>query len=157
MAQSDTKSILSLRQVIVLETLMNRGIGESLEALATRAGVSRSTLHRYLRQTDFHAEYRARVILEFGGQRGGVARALVEGATTPGPGQAAMQRIYWQLNGMLTDSLEIAGQGGGPIKVSGSSNGNVAQLSALSLETKRSIVRDLVAAGVEFIDLASEA
>jgi hypothetical protein len=102
-AQIDTESDLTLRQARALECLMGRQPEESIEDVAVRAGVSRRTMHRYLVDPAFLKAYRDRVELELGAHRGRVAAALVKGATTPSPGQAAMQRIYWQRLGELID------------------------------------------------------
>ena len=64
------------------------------------------TLYRYLRQEEFVAECRRRIEDELGAARGRVAAALIEGASTPGPGQAAMQKIFWQRLGELADKHE---------------------------------------------------
>jgi len=44
------------------------------------------------------------------------AAALVEGASTPGQGQGAMQKIYWQRLGELVEKKEHTGKDGGPIQ-----------------------------------------
>jgi AcrR family transcriptional regulator len=103
-AQTDTESALTLKQARALECLIGRGSEESIEDVASRAGVSRRTMHRYLVDPVFLAAYRERVELELGAHRGRVAAALVKGATTPGSGQASMQKIYWQRLGELIDS-----------------------------------------------------
>jgi hypothetical protein len=61
-------------------------------------------MHRYLVDPVFLRAYKDRVELELGAHRGRVAAALVKGATTPGPGQASMQKIYWQRLGELIDA-----------------------------------------------------
>ncbi len=61
-------------------------------------------MHRYLVDPAFLRAYKDRVELELGAYRGRVAAALVKGATTPGPGQASMQKIYWQRLGELIDA-----------------------------------------------------
>lgn len=106
MAQTDTESRLAPRQLSALEALMNREPDETLEDCGKRAGVSRRTMHRYLRDSDFNAELRARVTIEFAGQRGRMAQALVKGGTVSGPGQASMQKIFWTMLGELKDSKE---------------------------------------------------
>lgn len=106
-AQTDTESTLSLKQTRALEALMTRESEESIEAVALRAGVSRRTMHRYLVDPVFLAAYRNRVELELGAYRGRVAAALVKGATTPGSGQASMQKIYWQRLGELNDAKNV--------------------------------------------------
>jgi putative insertion element HTH domain-containing protein len=103
-AQTDTESTLTLRQIRTLECLMDRRSEESLEDVAVRAGVSRRTMHRYLVDPVFLNAYRERVELELGAHRGRVAAALVKGAINPGPGQASMQKIYWQRLGELIDA-----------------------------------------------------
>ena len=56
-----------------------------------------------------------RVEDELGAYRAKVAAALVRGAITTGPGQAAMQRIFWQRLGELVEKQERTGADGGPI------------------------------------------
>ena len=73
------------------------------------------TLYRYLRQEEFVAECRRRIEDELGAARGRVAAALIEGASTPGPGQAAMQKIFWQRLGELADKHEHSGPSCEPI------------------------------------------
>jgi AcrR family transcriptional regulator len=116
MAQNDSISSPTPRQVVALECLMTRTEDETIEQVASRAGVSRRTMHRYLRDASFHAEYKSRVIMEIGSQRVRMASALVKGGTSPGPGQAAMQKIYWTMLGELKDLLELTGKDGGPIE-----------------------------------------
>ena len=72
-------------------------------------GGTRRTLHRYLRDEVFIAEFRKRIEDELGSARSKVAVALVRGASMPGPGQAAMQKIYWQRLGELVDRYEHSG------------------------------------------------
>lgn len=103
-AQTDTESTLTLRQEKALECLMGREPDESIEDVASRAGVSRRTMHRYLGDPVFLKAYRERVEIELGAHRQRVAAALVRGAITPSPGQSAMQKIYWQRLGELIDA-----------------------------------------------------
>ena len=147
MAQSDSISTLSTltpRQILALECLMTRTEDETIEQVASRAGVSRRTMHRYLRDASFHAEYRSRVAMEIGSQRGRMALALVKGGTTPGPGQAAMQKIYWTMLGELKDlsAMELTGKDGGPIEM-----GSTIDLSVLSIEEKQTLAELLEKAG----------
>ena len=144
MAQNDSISRLAPRQVIALECLMTRTEDETIEQVASRAGVSRRTMHRYLRDSSFHAEYRSRVAMEIGSQRGRMALALVKGGTTPGPGQAAMQKIYWTMLGELKDllAMELTGKGGGPVETV-----NTISLDRLSLEETQTMLELLEKAG----------
>jgi AcrR family transcriptional regulator len=75
-----------------------------MEDVARAARVSRRTLYRYLADPAFRKVFRERVELEMGAHRQRVAAALVQGATTPGPGQASMQKIFWQRLGELIDA-----------------------------------------------------
>jgi AcrR family transcriptional regulator len=145
MAQNDSISRLAPRQLVALECLMSRTEDETIEQVASRAGVSRRTMHRYLRDSSFHAEYRSRVIMEIGSQRGRMALALVKGGTTPGPGQAAMQKIYWTMLGELKDllAMELTGKDGGPVEV-----GSNIDLDRLGIEEKQALVELLEKAGV---------
>lgn len=142
MAQSDSISKLAPRQLVALECLMTREVDETIEQVAERAGVSRRTMHRYLRDASFHAEYKSRVIMEIGSQRGRMALALVKGGTTPGPGQAAMQKIFWTMLGELRDQLEITGKDRGPILTE-----NRLDLERLSFEEMQTLLEILEKAG----------
>ena len=104
-SQGVTPPRVSLSQLAALEALIGRRDGETLEGVAGRAGVTRRTLHRYLQKPDFVGEYRRLIEAELGGARAKVAAALVRGAVTPGHGQAAMQRIYWQRLGELQEGV----------------------------------------------------
>jgi AcrR family transcriptional regulator len=128
-----------------LECLMTRTEDETIEQVASRAGVSRRTMHRYLRDASFHTEYRSRVAIEIGSQRGRMALALVKGGTTPGPGQAAMQKIYWTMLGELKDlsAMELTGKDGGPVEV-----GVFHNLDRLSVEEKVVLVELLERVGI---------
>lgn len=107
MSQTDTESALTLKQARALEALMERGPEQTMEDVARAAGVSRRSLYRYLDDPVFLKAYRDRVELELGAHRGRVADALVKGAITPGPGQASMQKIYWQRLGELIDAKSL--------------------------------------------------
>jgi AcrR family transcriptional regulator len=145
MAQNDSISTLTPRQLVALECLMARTEDETIEQVASRAGVSRRTLHRYLRDASFHAEYRSRVAMEMGSQRGRMALALVKGGTTPGPGQAAMQKIYWTMLGELKDlsAMELTGKDGGPVEVVPAE-----RLALLSIEEKEKLAEMLERVGI---------
>ena len=107
MAQADTETTLSPKQVRALECLMERGPGQTMEDVAKAAGVSRRTLYRYLEDVVFVKAFRDRVQIELGAHRQRVAAALVSGAVTPGKGQASMQRIYWQKLGEFVDARSL--------------------------------------------------
>jgi hypothetical protein len=115
-SETVTKANLSDQQIRAMECLISREPEETLAQVAARAGVSVRSLYRYMKEPGWMAEYRGRIELELGGQRGRVASALIRGATTPGPGQAAMQKIYWQRLGELKDQVELSGPNGGPIQ-----------------------------------------
>ena len=114
-SQSVTSGDLSTSQVVAMECLTSRGLDETLADVAERAKVTRRTLHRYLRDEVFIAEFRKRIEDELGSARSKVAVALVRGASMPGPGQAAMQKIYWQRLGELVEKQEHSGPGGEPV------------------------------------------
>lgn len=105
-----TSARLTYAQYKAIEALIYREESESLGEVASRAGVTRITLWRWLKQPEFVAELKARVEIELGSQRANVARALVQGAIRPGNGQAAMQKIYWQRLGELVERSEVAAQ-----------------------------------------------
>lgn len=138
--QDATDDSLSPKQVVALECLLTQTVDETLESVAARAGVSRTTLYRYLQDETFNTEFRSRVSAEFKRRRALVAKALMEGAIANGPGQAAMQKLYWQMLNEIKDSVEITGKDGSAIEVSSTS---VVSLSDLSPETLKKIRDDL--------------
>ena len=114
MSQDATKTKLTARMVTVLECLANRQDGETVEEVGHRAGVSRKTVYRYWQIPEFRAAFKKQIEASLGMHRGRMANALVAGGTSSGPGQASMQRIYWQLLGELKnqgqeDPLESLG------------------------------------------------
>lgn len=117
--ESEETSPLSPSQLLAIECLVSREPGESMEDVATRAKLSRRTLYRYLKEPAFADEYRQRLALTASTDRGRMLRALVEAGLKPGPGQAACQRLFWQLQGDVRDlvSLEVSGPEGGPVQV----------------------------------------
>ena len=117
MAQIGTIPALTPRQIMALECLLDRLPEETLGDVAERAGVSLRTLHRYMREEAFSNEYRLSIAIELASSRGKMAQALIRGGIKPGSGQAAMQKLYWQLIGDLKELLEISGPGGGAIPV----------------------------------------
>lgn len=109
---------LSITQLHAIELLVSRTADIPLQAICERCGCHRQSLWRWMRRsTKFNTEYKAKVEANLGLARGKVAKALVEGATRPGPGQASMQKIYWERLGELVTRSEISGPGGGPIQV----------------------------------------
>jgi CTP:molybdopterin cytidylyltransferase MocA len=81
-----------------------------------------------------------------------MALALIKGGTTPGPGQAAMQKIYWTMLGELKDlsAMELTGRDGGPVGVESTIN-----LSVLSIEEKETLSELLEKAGVSGVSISS--
>lgn len=137
MSENDPFKNLKLRELKAIDCLMTRTETETLADVAARAGVTVRTLHRYLRDNDFKRELRAQVEMEMGGHRARVASALVRGSVKPGPGQAAMQKIYWQRLGELNEKVELTGANGGPME----SRAKVqVDLSELSMEEKVAMV-----------------
>ena len=114
-SESVTGADLSPQQLLAIESLVARGATETLADVAKRANVTPRTLYRYLQNAEFVNEFRKRVEGELGAYRAKVAAALVRGAITAGPGQAAMQRIFWQRLGELVEKQERTGADGGPI------------------------------------------
>lgn len=144
---------LSAAQRSMIDALVTRRPDETLADIAVRMGVHPRTLHRNMKEDIFRIEYQLRLHSEFYSARGKVAQALILGACTPGPGQAAMQKIFWEMTGDLIARFEFSGPNGGPIQVESSGESD---LSRLSPETKALLIRDLKAAGVrgdEPIDL----
>lgn len=115
MSDSVTPGELRPKQAKALECLIARGASDTLVAVSKKANVTVRTLYRYLRDPAFSSEFRRRIEDELGAARGEVAKALVAGAVVAGPGQAAMQRIYWTRLGELSDKQEHTGPGGGPV------------------------------------------
>jgi hypothetical protein len=140
MAQVVTNSGLTPRQQKALECLINRLPEETLADVSNHAGVSLRTLHRYMREKNFSDEFRLSIAIELASSRGKMAAALIRGGLKPGPGQAAMQKLYWQLIGDIKDLLEISGPGGGPIPLDDSSP---IPLERLSIHAKGLLVFEL--------------
>lgn len=115
MAQNGAKSLLTLKQARALEALVEWGAEQTMEDVARAAGVSRRTLYRFLSDPVFLRFYRHRVELELGAHRGRVGAALVKGATTRGPGQAAMQKLHWQRLGELVEAKSLEFEDAGEI------------------------------------------
>ena len=130
----DPETNLTHRESKAIECLLTREPEETLAQVAERAGVKVRVLYRYMRDADFKKAYKERVELEMGGHRSRVANALVKGAVKDGPGQAAMQKIYWQRLGELNEKVELTGANGGPVE-SLSTQVKV-DLSELSVEEK---------------------
>ncbi len=101
---------LSGPQLQAIELLIDRSNEETIEQIADHCGVTRQSLWRWMQKPEFVAEYKARVDAELGSRRSQVASALIKGATRPGPGQAAMQKIYWQKLGEFSETLNVSAQ-----------------------------------------------
>lgn len=131
---SSPDSKFNEQQELVLDLLVNKTKGETMQHIAEKAGVARMTIWRWLQNPLFKAEYVSRVESELGSHRALVAQALVAGALRPGIGQAAMQKLYWQKLGEVTDKVELTGKDGGPIEVA------TVSLQSLSPSAKREII-----------------
>lgn len=122
---------LSSRQLIAIEALISREPGENLTSVAERAGITLRSLQRYMLERDFDAEYRRAVFAKLRSARGLMASSLIEAASTLGtPGQAGMQKIYWELIGdkevekaEIDIQIQLNGDGGIGSNGNGSSNG----------------------------------
>jgi hypothetical protein len=139
MAQFVTKSDLTPRQQKTLECLLDRLPDETLGDVANRAGVSLRTLHRYMLEKSFSEEFKLSIAIELGSSRGKMAQALIRGGIKPGSGQAAMQKLYWQLIGDVKELLEITGPDGGPVEIQAST----IPVDALSFPVKSLILFEL--------------
>jgi len=133
----DPETNLTHRESKAIECLLTREPEETLAEVAERAGVKVRVLYRYMRDADFKKAYKERVELEMGGHRSRVANALVKGAVKDGPGQAAMQKIYWQRLGELNEKVEPTGANGGPVE---SRSQVKVDLSELTVEEKVAMV-----------------
>lgn len=118
-SQVATEEKLSPRQLVAIECLAAREPDETISDVAKCAGVSRETIHRYMRDPLFMEKYKERVRVEISSNRGRMANALVRAGLTPGPGQAAMQKIYWTMLGELSDvsKVELTGKDGGAVEI----------------------------------------
>lgn len=118
-SQVATEEKLSPLQLRAIECLAAREPEETISDVAKCAGVSRETIHRYMRDPLFMEKYKERVRVEISSNRGRMATALVRAGLTPGPGQAAMQKIYWTMLGELSDvsKVELTGKDGGAVEI----------------------------------------
>jgi AcrR family transcriptional regulator len=135
-----TKTRLSTRQLKLLEALINRTPDQTMEDVIKLTGVPRTTVYRYLKNGEFLSTYRERLLIESTAEKGRIFSALVKGCVSPGPSQAGLQKLYWQMAGELKDQLEISGPNGGPIE---SQTKSTIDLSALPLDTLLKIRDDL--------------
>lgn len=101
---------LSPRQIKALECLVSQGPDETYQSVADRAGIHRATLYRYMDDPLFFALYNQRIRNEFRMARLAVSQALIRNART---GDVQSQRLYYQLSGLLTETVEIAAEGKG--------------------------------------------
>jgi hypothetical protein len=92
----DSNPALSARMFKALNALLSQGLTETIREVAARGGVSPRTLYRYMQDPDFMTEYRRLCAQELSVYRAAVTKALIKGATRPGNGQPAMQRLYWE-------------------------------------------------------------
>jgi AcrR family transcriptional regulator len=88
-----TNAKFTVKQVHALHALLSQEVSESMASVAQRAGVSRNTIYRYLKEDAFAAEYRRLTLLEVRGHYAPLMKAIMKGAQERGPGQAALARI----------------------------------------------------------------
>lgn len=145
-SEYDPETNLTHRESKAIECLLTREPEETLAEVAERAGVKVRVLYRYMRDADFKKAYKERVELEMGGHRSRVANALIRGAVKDGPGQAAMQKIYWQRLGEFNERVELTGANGGPVETR---NHVKVDVSELSVEEKVAMVELIEKLGIK--------
>lgn len=130
---------LTPRMIVALEALVSRDVDETYESIAQRGGVSRNTLYRYMDDPAFMAEYQRRVRMEFRGVRMQVAKKLISQAVQ---GDAQSQRLYWQLSGMLSETIEF--NTGPPRNIESSATLDIDKMSP---EARRVLLEEIKLAG----------
>jgi transcriptional regulator with XRE-family HTH domain len=94
LAATDRDTVkFTANQVRALQALLSQEVKESLASVAARAGVSRNTIWRYMKDETFASEYRRLTLLEVKAQYAPLMRAIMRGAQERGPGQPALARI----------------------------------------------------------------
>jgi transcriptional regulator with XRE-family HTH domain len=84
---------LSANQHRAMKALLSQEVKESLASVAARAGVSRNTIWRYMKDETFAREYRRITLLEVKAGYAPLMKAIMRGAMERGPGQAALARV----------------------------------------------------------------
>lgn len=114
------ESLLTTKQLAVLEALLTKR-DETLQEIADKCGITYRTLHRYMRLPAFQNEYRIATRLKLQNAAGMLSDSLIAGARDPGNGQAAMQKLFWQLAGYLSGDNVNVGVG---VQIGVDNNGN---------------------------------
>lgn len=107
MTQNDTLAELNPKQVRAIQALVSMGSGDSMDAVAKRAGCARRTIYRWLEDPSFQRAYVNLVDKYLLSQRAKMAKRLVEAAETPGAGQVSALSLYYKLQGQIKDQLEV--------------------------------------------------
>lgn len=98
---------LTNKQLLALEAIATRTPDESMSDVAQRAGISRTTLWRYMSDDTFYIALQLRVRNVSRSFMPAIMKGLCIAAAK---GDAGCQRIYWQLAGKLQESIEVTTQ-----------------------------------------------
>lgn len=136
-SDSETNFRLTPRHRKALQALMSQRVGETMEELAERAGVSRASIYRYLQAPEFKAEFDRRVSEQLNRHKPSVLGTLVKGATNPKHKQhAQLQSLYWRLTGDLQRESNVRVQGEIDLN-----HVPVLDVSSLSIDAQREMLK----------------
>lgn len=112
--QNETVERQTFNRLKVLEALQTAVPGEDNDSIAARAGVSRATFYRYMKDPAFQRLLQERFQSQFTAARLPVQSALIRNARL---GSTPDIRTFFQLTGELRSGIELSGPKGGPVEV----------------------------------------
>lgn len=160
------RTMLTTKQLEMLEALLTRQIGETIPDLAARCGVGKKSCYTLIRDPRFIAEYQRRLSIKFDTAKGQVADALIKAATVPGPSQIEAQKLFWRMCGVIpwtekgAPQLSVIVPGGVGVTMTNDAGVEVVQATAEELsaqfgvETRKMMLRDMIEARSGYIDVS---